>query len=157
MPKRTDMTDEEYDAICERLRKARMVAQEKMKAKQEQPPPPPEPEPEPQPEPEPEYLPPPPTAQPKPKKAVVPKPKPVEIAKPEVDLDQYFEAKYRAKSKYIPSFNHPYQDEVNRQIAQPPPQPSPAHLIHQTAREQIRGRVNNEMFNIAMRSVFPTM
>lgn len=167
MPKRVDMTPEQYEAVCERLRKARAVAEVKIKKQTQVPEPEPEPVKEPEPEPEaeplPEYeppepayeLPPPPTV--KPKKVSAPKPiKP----KPEpVDLDSYFEAKYRAKSKYIPqpSYNHPYQDEVNRQMAQAPPEPSPAQLIRKTAREQIQGRVNNEMFNIAMRSVFPTV
>jgi len=163
MPKRTDMTEEEYEAICERLRKARMVAQEKLKNKKEVDEPVAIPAPVSIPEPEQEQeseeethfeSAPIQTPLPKPKKAVVSKSKPVEIAKPEVDLDSYFEAKYRAKAKYVPSYNHPYQDEVNRQVAQPQPQPS--HLIQQTAKEQIRGRVNNEMFNLAMKSVFPT-
>lgn len=158
MPKRVDMTPEQYEAVCERLRKARAIAQKKVKGEvatisepviESQP----EPELSPEPEPEPVYEPEPePTAKPIPKsksKAIKPKPDPV-------NLDEYFEAKYRAKSKYIPqpSYNHPYQDEVNRHVQ---PEPSPAHLIHKTARETIQGRVNNEMFNLAMRSVFPTV
>lgn len=157
------MTPEQYEAVCERLRKARAIAEEKIKKQTQAPEP--EPvyeEPEVAPEPEPVYeLPPPPTSVPKPKKSVASTsaPKPVKPKPEPVNLDEYFEAKYRAKSKYIqpqPSYNHPYQDEVNKQMKLAP-EPSPAHLIQQSAREQIRGRVNNEMFNLAMRSVFPTM
>ena len=149
--KRTDMTDEEYDAICERLRKARVVAQEKLRnkpVKEEAPAPVHEPEPEHEPEyePEPEYQAPAP-----PKKAVRASRAKVAVAKPEpVNLDEYFQAKYRAKAMYLP-----VQEEPIKQTVTAPPVSS-NHLLQQTAREQIRGRVNNEMFNLAMKSVFPS-
>lgn len=73
-----------------------------------------------------------------------------------VDLDTYFDAKYRAKSKYMVSNAHPYQNIVDAHVEPPSPTPAPRPpLIRQVAREQIQGRINNEIFSMAMRSVFP--
>lgn len=160
MPKRVDMTPEQYEAVCERLKKARAIAEQKLRRQNQTITDAPEPvqEPEPTQEVEIEEQEPVIESLPMPVKMNLPKSKKVAIPKPQtaaepVDLDAYFDAKYRAKSRYMP------QPQMVQEVAQPPPQqqPSSSHLIHQTAREQIKGRVNNELYQLAMRSVFPNV
>jgi len=83
--------------------------------------------------------------------AIAPQPKPqVMDAKgafyDETELDKYFAAKYKWKTAY----------------AAPPAPPPPVHApppmaaaVRNTAQDQIRNRVNDEVMKMAMKSVFP--
>jgi hypothetical protein len=76
----------------------------------------------------------------------VPKQKPTPVPElPSVDLDSYFDAKYRAKSKYM-------RPETPQAAPQGPPPIQ--QLVQQTAREQIHGRLNQDLLAMAMKSVF---
>ena len=65
----------------------------------------------------------------------------------ETELDKYFQAKYKWKTAY----------------AAPPAPPPPVHAppplmtaaVRNTAQDQIRNRVNDEVMKMAMKSVFP--
>jgi len=164
--KKCDMTTEEYAIVLERMKKAREASlvstKKKLTARQileekraenaaklsqsavlpepqvAEPPqpliqaPPPTPQP-------PQYqAPPPPKAQPA----------------PEIDLNAYFEAKYRAKSKYIKPKESKTQPVPIPQVAAPPPPPSMNNLMYRSATDQLRGRANEELIKMAMASVF---
>jgi hypothetical protein len=67
----------------------------------------------------------------------------------DIDLEKYFEAKYKAKSKYYPKKQ---QQEEPKPI--PAPQPVSQQLLYQSASQQIRQRVNEDLMKMAMRNVF---
>ena len=81
-------------------------------------------------------------SKPKPIPKVAPKP----LQMDETELDKYFQAKYKWKTAY----------------AAPPAPPPPVHApppmaaaVRNTAQDQIRNRVNDEVMKMAMKSVFP--
>jgi len=83
------------------------------------------------------------------------KTKPIAILTPpkpqmmdETELDKYFQAKYKWKTAYA----------TPKEVAEPvrvTPQPSMAAAVRNTAQDQIRTRVNDEVLKMAMKSVFP--
>ena len=60
----------------------------------------------------------------------------------ETELDKYFQAKYKWKTAYATPVRE----------AAPPPM---AAAVRNTAQDQIRTRVNDEVMKMAMKSVFP--
>ncbi|HEY9704906.1 MAG TPA: hypothetical protein V6C58_20875, partial [Allocoleopsis sp.] len=89
-----------------------------------------------------------------------PPPPPVEVPMPKkptvhsinFNLDEYFDAKYKAKSKYM-----------KRETPVPAPTPvvkapvpSQEQLVQRSAKEEIQNRVQNEMLKMAMKNVFPS-
>jgi len=89
-------------------------------------------------------LPPPPKARSRP--IATPKPQPKPQAMDDTELDRYFQAKYKWKTAYT---------------APPPAPPVEAKpvpmvtAVRVTAQDQIRNRVNDEVMKMAMKSVFP--
>ena len=83
------------------------------------------------------------------------KTKPIAILTPpkpqmmdETELDKYFQAKYKWKTAYA----------TPKEVVEPvrvTPQPSMAAAVRNTAQDQIRTRVNDEVLKMAMKSVFP--
>ena len=63
-------------------------------------------------------------------------------------LDRYFEAKYKAKSKFMPAASRPASATPSQQAPEP-------GLVRRAAREEIQSRVNRERMALAFQSVFP--
>jgi len=166
--KREDMSDEEYQAMLQRLsamrEKSKAVCAAKKAARVSvEPTPQIEPEvlpeipevPEQPEEPEqplhhdemPTPMPPPPRQRKAKPIAIAPQPKPQVMD--EIELDKYFQAKYKWKTAYAA----PPAPHV------PPPAtptlPLMAAAVRNTAQDQIRNRVNDEVMKMAMKSVFP--
>jgi hypothetical protein len=173
--KREDMTDEEYQAMLKRLsamrEKSKVVCAAKKAARSPAPAAPAEPAepaepaaPEPEPEPDtfndsqpPEHIDEVPTPMPQPPRqpprqrkakpiAITPQPQP--RAMDENELDKYFQAKYKWKTAYAAP------QPVAAPVREAPPPPMAA-AVRNTAQDQIRTRVNDEVMKMAMKSVFP--
>lgn len=69
---------------------------------------------------------------------------------PDFNLEQYFDAKYKAKAKYMKPVSAP--------APQSPPSQKPKQedLVQRSAKEEIANRVQNEMLKMAMKNVFPS-
>lgn len=76
---------------------------------------------------------------------------------PDFNLEQYFDAKYKAKAKYMkPSAPAPMPVPTPSFQSNSNQKPKQEDLVQRSAKEEIANRVQNEMLKMAMKNVFPS-